>query len=285
MNRFNNGCEPTNRYSDLGCNKQCGGQCPCVPPFVPPCDNCTVSVNVGRTITGVPGSNAFVSNSGTQENVILDFIIPQGAVGPQGPRGPQGVPGLTGATGAQGEIGPTGPQGIAGIQGPIGPTGPQGIQGGIGPTGPTGPTGPQGEPISLAYGGGYNTLAETFTITPGTNTVIPLSNSYPGFNVTSAVNGVTLTDAGVYQIDYRVSGFPNEADNYSVLLLVNNTTLAGSEILKTLAVDENSDFINSYIGNFNAGDTVSLGITANVSGSTFTLNEGTNANLIVKQLS
>ena len=57
------------------------------------------TITVGTTTTTDTGSNASVTNSGTNENVILDFSIPRGSIGPTGPTGPQGNIGLTGATG------------------------------------------------------------------------------------------------------------------------------------------------------------------------------------------
>ena len=63
----------------------------------------TVSVNVGKTATGEPGTNASVTNSGDETNVVLNFTIPRGDTGPQGP---QGKPGSDGKTGPQGPAGP-----------------------------------------------------------------------------------------------------------------------------------------------------------------------------------
>ena len=57
------------------------------------------TIVVGTTTTGEPGSEASVVNTGTAENVVLAFSIPEGEVGPTGP------------TGATGDIGPTGPTG------------------------------------------------------------------------------------------------------------------------------------------------------------------------------
>ena len=74
----------------------------------------TVSVNVGETTTGESGTNASVTNSGDETNVVLNFTIPRGNTGPQGPAGKQGP------------AGGTGPQGPAGKQGPAGGTGPAG---------------------------------------------------------------------------------------------------------------------------------------------------------------
>ena len=59
----------------------------------------TVSVNVGKTTTGEPGTNASVTNSGNETNVVLDFTIPRGTTGPQGPAGKQGPAGPGVATG------------------------------------------------------------------------------------------------------------------------------------------------------------------------------------------
>ena len=63
------------------------------------------TITIGTTTTGEAGTDATVINSGTAENVILDFTIPAEATGPTGP---------TGADGAIGATGPTGPAGIDG---------------------------------------------------------------------------------------------------------------------------------------------------------------------------
>jgi len=55
------------------------------------------TLTVGTTTTGTPGSNAQVSNSGTTEAAIFDFIIPEGEVGVDGPPGAQGDQGIPGA--------------------------------------------------------------------------------------------------------------------------------------------------------------------------------------------
>ena len=70
-------------------------------------DNAT-KVSVGTTTTGEPGSQASVTNSGTDSNVVLDFAIPQGEQGPQGLQGEQGIPGPQGPAGADGADGADG---------------------------------------------------------------------------------------------------------------------------------------------------------------------------------
>lgn len=61
----------------------------------------SASVNVGSTSTGLPGSAASVSNSGSSNAAVLNFTIPSGVVGPQGAPGTPGsvtVAGLGDAT-------------------------------------------------------------------------------------------------------------------------------------------------------------------------------------------
>ena len=101
-------------------------------------------MTVGATLTGVPGSSARVTNSGTCCRPVLNFEIPRGNTGPAGATGPAGPTGSTGATGPAGPTGPTGAAGLIGATGPAGPTGPSGLIGATGPAGPTGANGPTG---------------------------------------------------------------------------------------------------------------------------------------------
>jgi len=102
--------ECDSQFRPIGCC--CGGRN--VPgPTGPTGPQGPATITVGTTTTTAPGTAASVTNSGTNENVILDFSIPAGATGPTGSQG------LTGPTGA---TGPTGPQGLIGPTGATGPT-------------------------------------------------------------------------------------------------------------------------------------------------------------------
>lgn len=67
----------------------------------------TVSVEVASTTTGEPGTGAQVTNSGDNQNVKLNFIIPKGSDGATGPQGPKGNTGDQGTQGPKGETGAT----------------------------------------------------------------------------------------------------------------------------------------------------------------------------------
>ena len=129
---------------DSKCKPAC---CSFIGPTGPTGPAGPTTVDVGITSTGIPGTSATVTNRGTNQNAILDFVIPAGTTGPTGPQGligPTGTTGATGPQGIQGVTGPTGPQGLIGPTGATGSTGPQGIQGITGPTGPQGLIGPTG---------------------------------------------------------------------------------------------------------------------------------------------
>ena len=123
------------------------------------------TIAIGTVTTGDPGTEASVTNSGTANAAIFNFVIPRGEQGEQGTQGPQGEQGEAGeaatiqvGTVSTGEPGteasvtnggtenaavfnfiiPRGEQGIQGPQGEPGPKGEQGVQGEPGPKGETG---------------------------------------------------------------------------------------------------------------------------------------------------
>lgn len=53
------------------------------------------TVDVGSTTTGAPGTDAEVTNSGTDSAAILDFVIPRGDKGDKGDDGDQGPAGVS----------------------------------------------------------------------------------------------------------------------------------------------------------------------------------------------
>ena len=62
------------------------------------------SIRIGSVLTGDPGAQAAVSNSGTENDAILDFVLPRGQIGPTGPSGADGRDGKDGVPGAAATI-------------------------------------------------------------------------------------------------------------------------------------------------------------------------------------
>ena len=145
------------------------------------------TIAIGTVITGDPGTDATVTNSGTVNAAIFNFTIPRGEQGIQGPKGD------TGATGAQGPQGDPGAvftpsvsaEGVlswtndGNLQNPDpvnikGPQGEQGIQGIKGDTGlaatiqvGTVSTGAAGSSVSIINSGNENAAILDFTIPQG----------------------------------------------------------------------------------------------------------------------
>ena len=297
---MNNNCFDNKIKKNLDCGKKCNCTPIIVGPTGPTGPQGPASIAVGVTTTTDPGTNASVTNVGTDDNVILNFNIPRGETGPIGP---QGIPGIQGPTGP---TGPTGPQGLQGIQGPTGPTGPQGLQGlqGIqGPTGPTGPTGPAGPqglqgiqgptgptgpagPTAIeTYGRKYNTSTDNISLETNIAQNIPLGNNGPTNNITTAtLNTLTITENGVYLVEYGFSGSSSTNATLTVEVNQNANAISGTSIVKTVTANNNTDFNSSTINSFAVGDEIGLSINSSTT-ATITPANGTNAYLNIVRIS
>ena len=284
--RFDNPCEPQFKP----CNRNCYYVVSITGPTGPtgPAGSGTgATVTVGTTTTGLPGTDASVVNSGTAQDVILDFSIPQG---PTGPQGLQGIPG---------EIGPTGPAGVdTTVTVGTTTTGDPGtdafvVNSGTAdnlildftiPAGPTGPTGPAA--IALSYADFYALMPgdNPATIAPGGAVSFPQDGPNDGTSITRASGTTfTLADTGTYEvyfdvpvteagqlqitvngtpIDYTITGRATGTSNISGIFLI--TTTAANSIVSV---------INAV------GNTTALTITPNAGGT-----EPVSAHLTIKQI-
>lgn len=249
---------------DDNCNKdKCflGNGCYIAGPTGPTGPAGPATITVGQTTTGLPGTNASVTNSGTATNAILNFTIPRGSTGPTG---------LAGPTGPTGPIGPTGLQGKAGAQGPTGPTG------------PTGPAGPSG--TVSAFGRKYDNATNSLNLQENVSQTIPLGSTGPNSGITTGTqNALTITEEGTYKIDYFFSGSPSANANITVEISQNTTPIGSTTIVKDTTANVDSDFIGSSINSFAVGDNISLSIEST---STVTVSPatGTNAYLNIYKL-
>ena len=279
---MNNNCFDNKIKKILDCGKHCN----CIPVIVGPTGPTgptgpqgPASIAVGVTTTTDPGTNASVTNVGTDDNVILNFNIPRGETGPIGPQGISGTEGPTGPTGPQGL------QGIPGTEGPTGPTGPQGLQGIQGPTGPTGPTGPAGPTAIETYGRKYNTSTDNISLETNIAQNIPLGNNGPTNNITTATqNTLTITENGVYLVEYGFSGSSSTNATLTVEVNQNANAIGGTSIVKTVTANDNTDFNSSTINSFAVGDEIGLSIMSSTT-ATITPANGTNAYLNIVRIS
>lgn len=136
------------------------------------------TVTVGTVTTGEAGTDASVTNSGTESAAVFDFVIPKGA---DGAPGTAGAPGATGPAGAvftpsvspEGELSWTN-NGSLENPDPVNIKGPQGDPGTDGAPGTPGATGAAGASVTAielytgeggAITGGKATLSDSTEIT------------------------------------------------------------------------------------------------------------------------
>lgn len=219
------------------------------------------TIKVGNVTTGAPGTPVYVGNDGTPNAAVLDFTIPQGAMGPQGipglqgPKGdtgatgPQGLPGATGTQGLQGipgvagAVGPQGPQGLPGINGTNGAPGPAGANGTNGAQGPAGPQGAPGrsvfqgtwDPTRTDYQAGDEVFRPTVIVVNGQNV--------PGYGTRGpffSVDGTNTVDpaADAAQVHWVYAGVGPASTGYTPLNTTGTTKGTGVFLSHQFNADE-----------------------------------------------
>ena len=219
-----------------------------------------VTFTIGTVTTGLPGSMAAASITGTYPNFILNLTIPQGPTGPTGPIGP---------IGATGPTGPTGPQGIEGIQGPIGPTG---------ATGEVGPTGPE---VSTAFGGLSSDGQQVVNVaTQDEYYEVPMTEQTDSAGVTyTPANNITIDVPGTYLITYTGDVSAGSTFTATIALRNNETNIESNN--GTASDTATLSLNGTTIQALNTGDVLDIAVTATTQGN---LNVN-NASLVVARIS
>ena len=227
------------------------------------------TVEVGTVSKGdVPS----VTNVGTPQLAILDFVMPQGE---KGDKGEQGDIGPIGPVGPQGEQGLQGEKGEQGPQGPKGEQGKQGPQGEVGPQGPQGPQGIQGEKGESSYVAGEGIKIEGNVIS--TEASLP-DNVYTEDNLIGGKDiEIVMKSGGIVENTLACWNFDN--DGLDILggleypyVTVSKTDYklgtgscsanSGNNNGYNLLADSNSDFtIEGYFKAVSANEYAGLGFT------------------------
>ena len=157
-------------------------------PQGPRGENGPTTIDVGTTETGDYGTDAMVTNVGTNKDAILNFKIPRG------------IPGEQGLKGEKGDTGPQGPQGEKGEQGPRGEAGPTTIK------------------VGTTETGDYGTDATVTNV--GTDLEVPKNTNLPitreELDITNLVtlnttdNTIKFNEAGYYKITFISSAYTKQ---------------------------------------------------------------------------
>ena len=180
------------------------------------------------------------------------------------------IGGPTGPKGDKGDIGPTGERGPAGIPGATGPTGLKGDKGDTGPIGPKGEQGdqgiqgPRGEPNGVgAYGERFSISDQTFSVSAGRETIIPLDRTGPAiFTDYDSSYAIEIRKYGTYQISYAINTTTSVDTNFIISVRATGTKLPGSEIKVQGKANNISSASGSVFFGLTEDDEITLVITS-----------------------
>lgn len=265
-------------------------------PQGPKGENGPTTIDVGTTETSDPGTEAVVTNVGTNKDVVLNFKIPRGTagekgeVGATGPQGPRGFPGEIGISQAITIDGTetVEPDELAEVQDDFEqnvhhltfyiPKGEKGDQGPIGPQGPAGPT------QTVAYAERYLDATQELKLTASTDTVVPLNNSGPAFFAEyDTENAIDIKQAGFYLISYFLSAEPKEDCTLTLAVKYNDLLTPASNVTVKWQANSINSVSNSIIAALQEGDVLTLSVRA-AAETTLSFNGTANAVLTIVKI-
>ena len=250
------------------------------------------TIKVGKVETIEPTLPAEVINTGTADDVILDFKIPKGDKGEEGEMGPQGLPGEIGRTehiaidetetlepGEEAQVMDTFEDWVHHLTFQI-PKGEQGIQG---PRGIQGPAGPPGTNFVSAYGIRYAMMDTQITLEQAIDTTIPLAETGVSLFTEYTNNGIKIKESGVYLISYLLCGATSEECSLTMSIKANDILQPASNPTTEFQAQIINCISGTTIISLQPDDIVTLNIKASMP-VTMTFNGSTNAMLSVLKI-
>ena len=248
-------------------------------PPGPKGENGPTTIDVGITETWNFGTEAVVTNAGTNKDVILNFKIPGGEPGEKGEKGEIG---LQGPRGFPGEIGISQvitidgtetiePNELAEVQDDFEnnvhhltfyiPKGEAGLQG---PRGNKAFLVLRGDPNGVgAYGERYSNSNQRISIKDNTETIIPFEETGPAIFIEYDTNyAIEIREFGMYQINYFLSIATSTDTNYVVSIKATGTKLPGSDIKVEGKANSISKVNGSVIFGLTEDDEITFVITS-----------------------
>ena len=265
-------------------------------------ENGPTTIDIGITETGDAGSEASVTNVGTNTALILNFKIPRGEKGEQGIQGERG---LQGPQGLPGEIGISQAITIDGTEtlepdepaevqddfdrnihhltfyiprGEKGEQGPKGDKGDIGPQGPAAPI------EIVSYAERYLAKEQELQLSANVDSIVPLNETGPAlFAEYTSENAIDIKENGFYEIGYFFSANPKDNTNLYLSVKYNDLLLPASNILVNFQANTINTVSNKIIAALQEGDVLTLGIRAN-NNVTLSFDGNTNAVLTIVKI-
>ena len=198
------------------------------------------TVQIGTTTTGAPGTDASVTNTGTESNAVLNFVIPAGATGANGADGATGADGtaatvqvgttITGAPGTNASVTNTGTESNAVLNFVI-------------PAGATGASAAESRPSVLAV---QDTTEQALTENTPVSFAVNLLQSGTDLTHAAGSNQITVETPGIYQAAFTAEVSPTgtatlpltislSLEQGTTILETSSTTMTTAEQSNTLA--------------------------------------------------
>ena len=203
-------------------------------------DGTAATVQVGTTTTGTPGTNASVTNTGTESNAVLNFVIPAGATGANGADGATGADG----TAATVQIGTT-TTGAPGTEASVTNTGTESnaVLNFVIPAGATGASAAESRPSVLAV---QDTTEQALTENTPVSFAVNLLQSGTDLTHAAGSNQITVETPGIYQAAFTAEVSPTgtatlpltislSLEQGTTILETSSTTMTTAEQSNTLA--------------------------------------------------
>ena len=200
-------------------------------------DGTAATVQIGTTTTGAPGTNASVTNAGTESNAVLNFVIPAGATGTDGATGADGTAATvqvgtttTGAPGTNASVTNTGTESNAVLNFVI-------------PAGATGASAAESRPSVLAV---QDTTEQALTENTPVSFAVNLLQSGTDLTHAAGSNQITVETPGIYQAAFTAEVSPTgtatlpltislSLEQGTTILETSSTTMTTAEQSNTLA--------------------------------------------------
>ena len=203
-------------------------------------DGTAATVQVGTTTTGAPGTNASVTNAGTESNAVLNFVIPAGTTGATGANGATGADGTaatvqvgtttTGAPGTNASVTNAGTESNAVLNFVI-------------PAGATGASAAESRPSVLAV---QDTTEQALTENTPVSFAVNLLQSGTDLTHAAGSNQITVETPGIYQAAFTAEVSPTgtatlpltislSLEQGTTILETSSTTMTTAEQSNTLA--------------------------------------------------
>ena len=203
-------------------------------------DGTAATIQVGTTTTGAPGTNASVTNTGTESNAVLNFVIPAGTTGATGANGATGADGTaatiqvgtttTGAPGTEASVTNTGTESNAVLNFVI-------------PAGATGASAAESRPSVLAV---QDTTEQALTENTPVSFAVNLLQSGTDLTHAAGSNQITVETPGIYQAAFTAEVSPTgtatlpltislSLEQGTTILETSSTTMTTAEQSNTLA--------------------------------------------------